>query len=81
MLNSRRRECTRTCFVRRVRQMKAYKDKECSPVELPTVFDGLQILTTLGRVVVLEIWLDGLVLLVEEGQVGNEVLDDVHCMA
>lgn len=36
-------------------------------------------LTLLWRVVVLEIGLDGFVLLVEEGEVGYEVLDNVHC--
>ena len=52
-----------------------------APVELLPVLDRLQELATLRRVIVLEVRLNRLVLLVEEGEVGNEVLDDVHCDA
>lgn len=47
-------------------------------VELLAVVLGLEDLS-LGGVVVLEPRLDGLVLLVEEGEVRDEVLDNVHC--
>lgn len=46
-------------------------------VELLAVLLGLVELLGWG-VVVLEVWLHRLVLLVEEGEVGHEVLDDVH---
>lgn len=46
-------------------------------VELLAVLLGLVELLG-GGVVVLEVGLDALVLLVEEGEVGDEVLDDVH---
>ena len=39
----------------------------------------MQELTALWWVVVLQVRFDGLVLLVEEGEVGYKVLDDVHC--
>jgi predicted RNA-binding protein with TRAM domain len=38
----------------------------------------LQELAFFGWVVVLEVRLDGFVLFVKEGEVGDEVLDDVH---
>ena len=52
-----------------------------APVELLPVLDRLQELATLRRVIVLEVRLNRLVLLVEKSEVGNEVLDDVHCNA
>lgn len=48
------------------------------PVELAPVLLRLEELALGGRVVVLQVGLDGFVLFVEEGQVGDEVLDDVH---
>jgi hypothetical protein len=39
----------------------------------------LEELALLWWIIVLEVWLNGLVLLVEEGQVWDEVFDDVHC--
>jgi len=39
----------------------------------------LQELALLGRVIILEVGLDRLVLLVEERQVRNEVFHDIHC--
>lgn len=50
-----------------------------APVKLLPVFLRLQELPVCWRVVVLEVWLDGLVLLVELGEVGHEVLNNVHC--
>ena len=47
-------------------------------VKLPTVLLRLQELALRGRVVVLQIGLYRLVLLVEVGQVRDEVLDDIH---
>ena len=64
--------------------MSADQRGECTkdtPVELLAVLLRLQELTALRRVVVLEVRLDRLVLLVEKSEVGNEVLDDVHCNA
>jgi hypothetical protein len=47
-------------------------------IELLTVRNGLEVLLHGGRsILALEVGLDGLVLLVELGKVGNEVLDDV----
>ncbi len=50
-----------------------------APVELLPVLRRLQELPIRWRVVVLEVGLDGLVLLVELGEVGYKVLDNVHC--
>lgn len=48
------------------------------PVQLLSVLNRLQVLTALWRVVVLQVGFNRLVLLVEEGKVGDKVFDDVH---
>ena len=50
-----------------------------APVELLPVLLRLQELPVCRGVVVLEVRLNGLVLLVELGEVGHEVLNNVHC--
>lgn len=48
-------------------------------VELSSVVNGLEVLLSVGRdLVSLEVGLDGLVLLVELGEVGDKVSDDKH---
>jgi len=47
-------------------------------VKLFALINGLEVLLSIRRWCGLEPWLDGLVLLVELGHVGNEILDDVH---
>ena len=49
-----------------------------APIKLLAVLLRLQELTALRRVVVLEVWLNRLVLLVEEREVRHKVFDDVH---
>lgn len=55
------------------------QDALVQPVELLAVVLRLKELALCGRVVVLEVRLDGLVLLIEQRQIGYEVLHDVHC--
>ena len=47
-------------------------------VKFPAVLLRLNVLALLGRVIVLQIGLNRLVLLVELSEIGNQVLDDVH---
>lgn len=63
---------------RAARRAARTQDALVQPVELLAVVLALQELALRGRVVVLEVRLDALVLLVEEREVGHEVLDDVH---
>ena len=49
------------------------------PIEFASVLRRLKEFPIRWRVIVLEVRFDRLVLLVELGKVGNEVLDDVHC--
>ena len=51
------------------------------PVQLFPVLNRVQELPVCWRVVVLEVGLDRLVLLVELGQIGDEILDNVHWRA
>jgi hypothetical protein len=50
-------------------------------IQLLSVLGRLEELSLSWRVVVLQEWLDRLVLLVEVGEIGNEVFDNVHCVA
>ena len=54
------------------------KDTLVETIELLAVLRRLQKFALFWRVVVLEIRFNGFVLFVEEREVGNEVLDDVH---
>ena len=47
-------------------------------IELLTVLLRLDVFAFLGRIIVLQVGLDRLVLLVEMGEVGDQVLDNVH---
>ena len=47
-------------------------------VELLTVFLRLDVFTLLGRVIVLQVGFNRLVLFVEMGEVRNQILDNVH---
>jgi hypothetical protein len=65
--------------VRRARSRAARaEDALVHAVELEAVRLGLKVLATVGGDGGLEVGLNRLVLLVELGHVGNEVLDDVH---
>jgi len=64
---------------RATRRAARAEDAFIQTVELPAFFGALEkFLAVCGRVGVLQVGLDGFVLLVEEGKVGNEVFDDVH---
>lgn len=55
------------------------QDTFVQSIQLLAVFDGLQVLFTFRWTsLLLEIGFNALVLLIEVGQVGNEILDDVH---
>lgn len=54
------------------------QDAFIHPVQLLAVLWRLEVLP-LGNIVVLQVRLDGLVLLVEQGEIGYEVFHDVHC--
>jgi hypothetical protein len=55
------------------------QDTFVQSIQLLTVLNGLQVLLTLWWTrLLLEVRLNALVLLIEVGQVGNEILDDVH---
>lgn len=56
------------------------EDALVEPIELITICGGLVVLLggVLGPVLLLEEGLDGLVLLIELGEIGDEILDDIH---
>ena len=55
------------------------QDTFVQSIQLLTVLNGLQVLFTFWWAsLLLEVRLNALVLLIEVGQVGNEILDDVH---
>jgi len=65
--------------VRRARGRAASaKNALVHAIEFPTVLLRLNVFALLRRVIVLQIWLNRLVLLVEEREIGNQVFDDVH---
>lgn len=66
--------------VRRTRRRAAgTQDALVKTVQLGSVLDTLQILSSISwGCVSLQVWLDGFVLLVEVGQVGDQVTNNVH---
>jgi len=54
------------------------EDALVETVKFPAVFRGLKELAMLGRIVILEVGLDGLVLLVEKSEVRDEVFHNIH---
>jgi hypothetical protein len=65
--------------VRRARsRTTSTQDAFVHSIELLSVRHRLQVFTAFWDIIVLQEWLDGLVLLVELGEIRNQILDDVH---